>query len=125
MRGSIVGIGALDRANIIVNDQRFIFTNLNTTGWVLIVIGAIQFTGSLSLIAGNTYPTRRWRSGTRRRLGRGAAVRGWDARAIELTERAFADCERGGLQAEAAELARGLAFLHVSVRGNRAVAMGG
>jgi hypothetical protein len=52
-----------------------------------------------------------------------AAVRGWDACAIELKERAFADCERGGLPAEAAELARGLAFLQVSVHGNRAVAM--
>ena len=51
----IYGIGALDSANIFVNDQRYIFTNLNTLGWVLIIIGAIQFTGGLSLLAGNTY----------------------------------------------------------------------
>ena len=51
----IYGIGALDSANIFVNDQRFIFTDLNTMGWVLIVIGAIQFTGGLSLLAGSTY----------------------------------------------------------------------
>ena len=51
----IYGIGALDSANIFVNNQRFIFTNLNTLGWVLIVIGAIQGTGGISLLAGNTY----------------------------------------------------------------------
>ena len=31
----IYGIGALDDANIFVNDTRYIFTNLNTMGWVL------------------------------------------------------------------------------------------
>ena len=31
----IYGIGALDDANIFVNDTRYIFTNLNTLGWVL------------------------------------------------------------------------------------------
>jgi hypothetical protein len=51
----VYGIGALDDANIFVNDKRFIFTNLNTMGWVLIVLGVIQLTGGFSLIAGNTY----------------------------------------------------------------------
>jgi hypothetical protein len=51
----IYGIGALDDANIFVNDQRFILTNLNTMGWVLIILGVIQLTGSFSLLAGNTY----------------------------------------------------------------------
>jgi hypothetical protein len=51
----IYGIGALDGANIFVNDTRYIFTNLNTMGWVLIVLGVIQLTGGFSLIAGNTY----------------------------------------------------------------------
>src|SRR6476646_10083638 len=51
----IYGIGALDNANIFVNDKRFIFTDLNTMGWVLIVLGIIQLTGGFSLIAGNTY----------------------------------------------------------------------
>jgi hypothetical protein len=51
----IYGIGALDDANIFVNEQRFIFTNLNTMGWVIIVLGIIQLTGGFSLIAGNTY----------------------------------------------------------------------
>jgi hypothetical protein len=51
----IYGIGALDDANVFVNDQRFIFTNLNTLGWVLIVLGVIQLTAGFSLMAGNTY----------------------------------------------------------------------
>ena len=51
----IYGIGALDDANIFVNDTRFILDDLNTMGWVLIVLGVVQLTGSFSLLAGNTY----------------------------------------------------------------------
>jgi hypothetical protein len=51
----IYGIGALDDANIFKNDQRYILTNLNTLGWVLIVLGAIQLTAGVSLMAGHTY----------------------------------------------------------------------
>jgi hypothetical protein len=51
----IYGIGALDSANIFANEKRYIFTNLNTMGWVLIVLGVVQLTGGFSLMAGNTY----------------------------------------------------------------------
>ena len=51
----IYGIGALDGANIFVNDKRYILTNLNTMGWVLIILGVIQLAGGFSLMAGNTY----------------------------------------------------------------------
>ena len=51
----IYGFGALDDANVIVNDQRFVFTDLNVMGWVLIVLGVIQLTGGFSLAAGNTW----------------------------------------------------------------------
>jgi hypothetical protein len=51
----IYGIGALDSANIFANDTRYIFTDLNTLGWVLIVLAVIQLTGGFSLLAGNTY----------------------------------------------------------------------
>ena len=51
----IYGIGALDSANIYANDTRYILTNLNTMGWVLIVLGLIQLTGGFSLLSGNTY----------------------------------------------------------------------
>ena len=51
----IYGIGALDDANIFVNDTRLVFDNLNTLGWVLIILGLIQLTGGFSLMAGHTY----------------------------------------------------------------------
>jgi len=51
----IYGIGALDGANVLVNDQRFVFTNLNTLGWVALILGLIQLAGGLSLMAGNTF----------------------------------------------------------------------
>ena len=51
----LYGIGALDDANIFVNDKRFILDDLNTLGWVLIVLGIIQLAGGVSLMAGNTF----------------------------------------------------------------------
>ena len=50
----IYGIGALDSANIFVND-RVILTDLNTLGWVVIILGLIQLGGGFSLMAGNTF----------------------------------------------------------------------
>jgi hypothetical protein len=51
----IYGIGALDDANYFANDTRFVLDNLNTLGWVLIILGVIQLTGGFSLMAGNPY----------------------------------------------------------------------
>ena len=51
----IYGIGALDDANIFAGDTRYIFTNLNTMGWVLIILGLIQLTAGFSLMSGNPY----------------------------------------------------------------------
>jgi len=51
----IYGIGALDDANIFVGDSRYILDNLNTLGWVLIILGLIQLTGGFSLAAGRPY----------------------------------------------------------------------
>ena len=51
----IYGFGALDDANIFVNDTRFILDNLNTLGWSLIILGAIQLIAGFSLLAGNTF----------------------------------------------------------------------
>ena len=51
----IYGIAALDNANILVNDTRLILTNLNTMGWILIVLAVIQLIGGFSLLAGNTF----------------------------------------------------------------------
>jgi hypothetical protein len=51
----IYGIGALDDARIFVNDTRYILDNLNTLGWVLIVLGVIQLAGGISLLGGGTF----------------------------------------------------------------------
>jgi hypothetical protein len=51
----IYGFGALDDANIFANDKRYILDNLNTLGWVLIILGVIQLAGGFSLMAGNTF----------------------------------------------------------------------
>ncbi|MCB0870946.1 MAG: hypothetical protein KDB52_08955 [Solirubrobacterales bacterium] len=51
----IYGIAALDKASLLVNDTRLILTNLNTMGWVTIILGAIQLIGGFSLLGGNTF----------------------------------------------------------------------
>jgi hypothetical protein len=51
----IYGFGALDDANVLVNDHRLVLTNLNTVGWVSLVLGVIQLTCGFSLISGNTW----------------------------------------------------------------------
>jgi len=51
----IYGIGALDDASIFVNDTRFILSDLNTLGWVLILLGLVQLTAGFSLMSGNAY----------------------------------------------------------------------
>jgi hypothetical protein len=51
----IYGIGAVSDAHFYVADTRYIFTNLHTMGWVMIIVGVIQLTGGFSLMAGNTW----------------------------------------------------------------------
>jgi hypothetical protein len=51
----IYGIGALDDANVFVQDTRLVFDNLNTLGWVLIILGVIQLTAGFSLFGGGAY----------------------------------------------------------------------
>jgi hypothetical protein len=51
----IYGFGALDDANIFVNDTRYILDDLNTLGWVLIILGVIQLIGGFSLMSGATF----------------------------------------------------------------------
>ena len=50
----IYGIGAAAGANAFENDTRFLLTNVDTLGWVLIILG-IQLTAGFSLASGNTY----------------------------------------------------------------------
>jgi hypothetical protein len=51
----IYGIASIGDAHAVVGDQRLVFTNLHTYGWVLVIIGVIQFMGGLSLLGGNAF----------------------------------------------------------------------
>src|ERR1051325_597253 len=51
----IYGIGGIANANFFANDKRYVLDNVNTLGWVLVLLGVIQVTGALSLFSGNTY----------------------------------------------------------------------
>jgi hypothetical protein len=51
----IYGIGAISDAHFYDGDTRYIFTNLHTMGWVLVIVGLIQLTGGFSLMSGNAW----------------------------------------------------------------------
>jgi hypothetical protein len=51
----IYGIGALDDANYFAGDTRFVLDNLNTLGWVLLILGVVQLTAGFSLWGGRAY----------------------------------------------------------------------
>lgn len=51
----IYGIGAVDNANVFVNDTRFVFSDLSTMGWLLIAIGIVQLIGGFSLARGAVF----------------------------------------------------------------------
>ncbi|MDX6607212.1 MAG: hypothetical protein QOD14_1752 [Solirubrobacterales bacterium] len=51
----IYGIGAISDAKFFANDTRYILSNLHTMGWVLVVLGVVQLSGGLSLMAGNAW----------------------------------------------------------------------
>ncbi|HYH62086.1 MAG TPA: hypothetical protein VD766_09490 [Solirubrobacterales bacterium] len=51
----IYGIGALDDANFAISNTRFVLDDLNTLGWVLIIVGVLELTGGFSLMGGGGY----------------------------------------------------------------------
>ena len=51
----IYGIAAIDGANFYDDSTRYVFSSLNTWGWVTVILGVIQLTGGFSLMAGNAY----------------------------------------------------------------------
>src|SRR4051794_27677535 len=59
----VYGIGALSDANFFHGSQRYVFTNLNAMGWILVALGLLQFVGGFTLISGSAF-------------GRGVAIAG-------------------------------------------------
>jgi hypothetical protein len=51
----VYGIGALGDATYLVANTRFVLDNLHTLGWVLLILGIVQFTAGFSLMSGRTY----------------------------------------------------------------------
>jgi hypothetical protein len=51
----IYGIAAIDDAHFYVDDARYVFSELNTWGWVLLIIGAIQLGAAFSIFGGTSW----------------------------------------------------------------------
>jgi hypothetical protein len=52
----IYGIAAIDDANFFTdNETHYVLSNLNTWGWVTLILGLVQLTGGFSLMGGGTY----------------------------------------------------------------------
>jgi hypothetical protein len=53
----VYGIGAIDNANVFVNDARYIFSDLNTWGWIALGTGAVQMLAAFGIWARNSLAT--------------------------------------------------------------------
>ena len=51
----IYGIAAIGDSKFFVQDQKYILSNLNTWGWVTLLIGALQLFAAFSLWSGGLY----------------------------------------------------------------------
>ena len=51
----IYGIAAIGDSSFFVQDQRYILSNLNTWGWVTLILGVFQFFAAFSLWSGGLY----------------------------------------------------------------------
>jgi hypothetical protein len=51
----IYGIAAVGDADFWVGNTQFVFSSLHTWGWITIILGVIQLTGSFSLLGGGAY----------------------------------------------------------------------
>jgi hypothetical protein len=54
----IYGIAAIDDANFYVNDVEYVFSDLNTWGWILLCIGVVQLLVGFGVFARNQFA--RW-----------------------------------------------------------------
>jgi hypothetical protein len=51
----IYGIAAIDNANFFVADQKYIVSDLNTWGWVTLVLGTVQIIAAFSIWSGGNF----------------------------------------------------------------------
>ena len=51
----IYGIAAIDSSKFFIEDERFILSDLNTWGWIVLIIGVLQLFAAFSIWAGGEY----------------------------------------------------------------------
>ena len=55
---TLYGIAAIDKASFFVNDAKYVFADLATFGWFVLVLGIVQFFAALAIWQGT--PWGRW-----------------------------------------------------------------
>ncbi|MCW2952220.1 MAG: hypothetical protein JWQ48_1390 [Conexibacter sp.] len=53
----IYGIGAISNSSFFVNNARYVFSDLNTWGWIVLVCGCAQVLTALGVWAGSVFAT--------------------------------------------------------------------
>lgn len=51
----IYGIAAIDGSKFFIEDEKFILSDLNTWGWIVLIIGVLQLVAAFSIWAGGEY----------------------------------------------------------------------
>jgi hypothetical protein len=51
----IYGIAAIDGSKFFIEDEKFILSDLNTWGWIVLIIGVLQLFAGFSIWAGGGY----------------------------------------------------------------------
>lgn len=51
----IWGIAAIDGSTFFVEDERYVFGDLNTMGWIILVVGVLQLCAAFSIWAGGEF----------------------------------------------------------------------
>jgi hypothetical protein len=49
----VYGIAAIDNSKFFIDDAKYVFADLNTWGWFLVVVGAVQFLAAFGIFAGH------------------------------------------------------------------------
>ena len=52
---TLYGIAAIDKASFFVNDAKYVFADLATFGWFVLVLGVVQFFAALAIWRGTSW----------------------------------------------------------------------